>query len=227
MAGASIAKIAKFYSNFINPGDLCFDVGANIGDRTAALLQVGARVVAFEPQPACVQKLKKRFSAKVAVVQTALGSTVGTAKLQLTRASTIASMNQNWINKVKERRFKKYNWNKEIVVPVTYLDKMILFYGEPKFIKIDVEGFELEVLKGLYSSVEHVAFEFTPEVIEIAAGCVARLNSLNSNYIFNYSEGESMILALEKWVDAEKMIDLLERTKGSPIFGDVYAKLRG
>ena len=90
---SKLTRVVNFYKSFIESNDLCFDVGANIGDRTAALLQIGARVVAFEPQPACVEKLKKRFSDKAIIVQTAIGSKDDSAMLKLTRTSTIASLN--------------------------------------------------------------------------------------------------------------------------------------
>jgi hypothetical protein len=51
-------------SEFIRPGDLAFDVGANIGDRTDLMLSLGANVVAFEPQPICAREVRARGSAK-------------------------------------------------------------------------------------------------------------------------------------------------------------------
>lgn len=230
MSKASIEKMIRFYSTFINPLDLCFDIGANIGDRTAALLLSGNKVVAIEPQPECVKHIRKRFQTKIdeyklIVIQNAVGSKEGSAKLQLTRTSTIASMNPNWIQRVKERRFKKFNWNRSIEVRVQTLDKLIAHYGKPEFIKIDVEGYELEVLKGLSQKINFLAFEFTPEIINIATGCVDRLRVLSSNYKYNYSEGESMVMKNKLWVGPDEIIDLLNKTQGSPIFGDVYAKL--
>src|SRR5271154_272335 len=44
----------RFYKQFIKPGDLVFDVGANIGVKTAAFLAAGARVIAVEPVPFCL-----------------------------------------------------------------------------------------------------------------------------------------------------------------------------
>jgi hypothetical protein len=40
-----------FYRRFIRPGDLVFDVGANVGKRSAVFLDLGATVVAIEPNP--------------------------------------------------------------------------------------------------------------------------------------------------------------------------------
>src|ERR1700691_2125052 len=48
------------YAPFISPGDLCFDVGANIGEKTEVFLALGARVVAFEPQPYCARETAAR-----------------------------------------------------------------------------------------------------------------------------------------------------------------------
>src|ERR1051325_7606598 len=48
----------NFYKQLINPGDLVFDVGANLGNRTKAFLKLGAHVVAFEPQRMCADFLE-------------------------------------------------------------------------------------------------------------------------------------------------------------------------
>ena len=51
-------KQLHFYREFTGPGDLCFDVGANTGNRIDPLLQLGAKVVAVEPQKNCYRFLK-------------------------------------------------------------------------------------------------------------------------------------------------------------------------
>src|SRR5689334_4646326 len=43
----------RFYRQFVGPGDLVFDVGANVGHVTKVFLRAGARVVAIEPQSIC------------------------------------------------------------------------------------------------------------------------------------------------------------------------------
>lgn len=220
-----INKVANFYSSFIKPGDLCYDVGANVGDRTAALLQIAAQVIAIEPQPSCAKKIRKRFQNKITILETGLSDKPGEIELYLTRTSTIASMNKKWINSVKQQRFKKYNWNHKVKVPLTTLDKVIASYGKPKFIKIDVEGFELNVLKGLHHKIDYICFEYVPEIIQIATACVDRLMSLSLDYKFNWSERETMVFGLKDWVNGEEMKNLLSQTQGSLTFGDVYAKI--
>src|SRR3989304_3436761 len=69
----------EFYGRFLHPGDLCFDVGANEGNRTAIFLALGARVVCIEPQPLCLKKLRKRLGRMpdVTIVAKALGEKEG------------------------------------------------------------------------------------------------------------------------------------------------------
>ncbi|MFH1940944.1 MAG: hypothetical protein ABIL68_02475 [bacterium] len=63
------AAMAAFYRRFFRPGELCFDVGANRGNRTAILSDLGARVIYIEPQPSCVRELRKRFGRNANVEQ--------------------------------------------------------------------------------------------------------------------------------------------------------------
>src|SRR6266516_6611151 len=46
------AAMDRLYGQFVQSGDLVFDVGAHVGDRVGAFRRLGATVVAVEPQPA-------------------------------------------------------------------------------------------------------------------------------------------------------------------------------
>ena len=216
-----------FYSKFIKKGDLCFDVGANIGNRTEAFLKLGAKVVAVEPQPECVTILKEKFGGNenVVIVPKVLADTVGRAEIYAGTASTLTSMSKEWINAVKESgRFAEHNWNKTRIVETSTLDVLIQEYGKPLFCKIDVEGFEYDVLKGLSSPIDFISFEFVSEIIKIATDCVEHLSAMGP-VKFNYSIGESMSLALPSWIDFDTITKtLIGFSKNSDISGDVYAK---
>ena len=51
----------QFYSKFVKRGDLCFDIGTNIGTRIDVFLALGASVVAVEPQTICIKYLQKKY----------------------------------------------------------------------------------------------------------------------------------------------------------------------
>jgi FkbM family methyltransferase len=215
-----------FYYRFIKPGDLCFDVGANIGNRTKVFSQLGASVVAVEPQVECVEKLKTLFKndKRVMIVNKAVGDTVGTAEIFISDMTVLSSLSKEWIEAVKSSgRFGENKWDQKFIVSVTTLDNLIEQYGTPAFIKIDVEGFEYQVLKGLTRPVKFISLEFTPEIIDSALCCVDYLSELG-NIRLNYSLGESMTLSLKKWVSPQKLKEILVEYKGDhKIFGDIYA----
>ena len=216
----------RFYARFVKAGEVVFDIGANVGNRTAVFRTLGASVIAVDPQPSCVARLRKRFGSdpKVTVVPTALGEQEGEAELLVSNASTISSLSPEWVNAVrKSGRFSAYRWNRSVTVPLTTLDRIIERYGVPVFVKIDVEGFELPVLKGLSQPVGGVSFEFVPEFIDAAVQCVWHLDSIGMPR-FNYSVGESMGLALSEWVTAEEISEILISFPDSTTWGDVYGR---
>ncbi len=93
----------------------------------------------------------------------------------------------------------------------------------PSFIKIDVEGFEYQVIRGLSRPVHTISLEFTPEFIESTFKCIVYLQRLGEVRL-NYSLGETENMALGNWVRPAEMIQILSEFRGNyNVFGDVYA----
>ncbi|GAI93462.1 unnamed protein product, partial [marine sediment metagenome] len=119
-----------------------------------------------------------------------------------------------------------FQWHENVTVPVTTLDKLIRKYGSPAVCKIDVEGFEYQVIKGLSQPAEMISFEFTPtpKLINRSIESIKHLSAIG-NVQFNYSFGESMILALPEWVDDGKICNILLSIPYKTAFsGDIYAR---
>jgi FkbM family methyltransferase len=218
-------RAAALYRHFVPPGGLVFDVGANVGDRTAVFVELGARVVAVEPQAQCAARLRERFGGRVAVEEAAAGAQEGTAELLVASAHTISSLNADWVERVQESgRFSSYRWDDAVRVPVLTLDLLIERHGLPDLVKVDVEGYELEVLRGLSRPVPTLSFEFDFELLEPRLACVDRLAELGMR-TFNFSRGETLELALPDWVGVAAIKDYLRRTPRDVLFfGDVYAR---
>lgn len=222
------SKMTRFYAQWVRPGDLVFDVGANFGARTAVFLALGARVVAIDPQVRCIAELRARFgnNDRVTIVQTALGATQGEATMMVSNALTVSSLSRQWVEKVKTSgRFEGCRWDKQVTVPVTRMDDLIAAHGCPAFVKIDVEGFELEVLRGLSQPVAAVSYEFVGEAVEAAIQCASHLHSLDLSE-FNFSFGESMEMQRDRWLDIESLSAALRALPRDDIqvWGDVYTR---
>lgn len=219
-------RLVEFYRHFVQRGDWCFDVGAHVGNRTWAFLSLGAHVVAIEPQPRFTGVLRALYghNPRVVLIPAALGESVGEAEMLISEnAPTVTTLNQEWAKQVsKVGSFAWVKWDRQARVTLTTLDALIAQYGEPTFCKIDVEGYELQVLKGLTRPIKAISLEYTPAVIEIALACVDYLDVLGS-YEFNWARAESMILQ-EDWMSASVIKTYLSEIPRDAKSGDIYAR---
>jgi len=222
-------EMLDFYRGFVSAGEVCFDVGANIGNRVKILLRLGARVVAVEPQRECVKVLKAVFGRHphFTLVEEALGAAEGHAEIMIGSANTISSLSREWVDAVvKSGRFGDQRWDGTQQVTLTTLDRLIARYGAPAFIKIDVEGFEYEVVKGLSRTVKALSLEFTPEMLESTFRCLEHLEGLGEIEL-NYSIAESMRFSLDEWVTRSELVEILSTLADDhQLFGDVYVRSR-
>ncbi|HET9068349.1 MAG TPA: FkbM family methyltransferase [Amaricoccus sp.] len=224
------ASLARFYRGIVAPGDLAFDIGAHAGNRTRALLAAGARVVALEPQRLFFDFLSRDLPAAVTLLPLAAGPAPGRAALAVSRLHpTVSSLARSFPERMAAAPgFAGVRWDAEETVEVTTLDALIAAHGMPRFVKIDVEGFEAEVLAGLSRPVPWIAFEVLPAAPDTApdttGACLARLAALGS-YEFNLVRGEARSFALDAWADARSIwTPLAEAMRDGP--GDIYARLR-
>lgn len=223
----SFRKMKAFYAQFMSPNDLVFDIGANVGMRSAIFSSLARKVVAVEPQAGLVSD-KLRRTTNVVVVEKACGACEGCGTMLIASSSTISSLANDWVEAVqKSHRFDGEVWKEKRTVEVTTLDALIRKHGVPGFIKIDVEGYEDAVLRGLSTPVNALSFEFVAEHEISRQRSLEKICALG-DYEFNYDLGERFNLYLNTWVGVDVLCCELNRFRSDCLkgHGDVYARLR-
>ena len=102
-----------FFGQFIRPGDLVFDIGANEGNRVKPFLACNAKVVAVEPQPNCTAILKAKFGDAIYLENVGLNDKAGELEMLISSDTTVSSFSSDFVEKTS-KRFSYSKWDKKI-----------------------------------------------------------------------------------------------------------------
>jgi FkbM family methyltransferase len=227
------AKMREFIASLLPNGSLVFDIGAHIGSFSEVYAQVGCNVVAVEPNPASAQRLRLVTDGlSVRVLEAAVGAECGLATLHIGdkvgegATSTLSEAFMARMEKWDERY--KGNWRQQVVVPMITLDSLMAHFGEPAYVKIDVEGYEVDVLRGLSSQLQLLSFEFHNAERNAADACLDRFTEDSEfNFITNSAWGYHEKFDLRKWLDRESFKNQLSALTNIYIEGDIFVRKGG
>ena len=214
-----------FYQQFIHKDALCFDVGANMGSRTDTFSRLGAKVIAIEPTQNCSNVLRNKFGGNpnVSILQIALGAEIGHGTLHLANYHEVSTLSTLFIEQYSHQEKHPILWDKTVQVPLSTLDQLIQEYGLPTFCKIDVEGYETEVLKGLSQPIPYLSFEYNDRLKNKALECLHILSKF-PDLSYNFSPYESMQLSLRTWKNQTDFYQYVQDLPSDLLTGDIYVR---
>lgn len=219
-------RMLRFYSRYIKPGDLCFDIGANRGERSAVFLQLGAVTVAVEPLARYCTQLSQQYAGQpFTIVNAAVADVAGTAALMICdQYDECSTLSEDF--KVNYADGNKLTWTNTTKVAAVTLGGLQQQYGTPAYCKIDVEGMEWRVLKGMGAPIPFIEFEYNYKMKQEAIGCIQLLQQ-RGNYLFNFTPYEQMEPVQEQWVSANELISRFDAwVKPAVLTGEILARLQ-
>jgi FkbM family methyltransferase len=230
-AAAAQGAMTDFYRKLLPPDELVFDIGANAGVMSATFASVGARVIALEPNADCARHIQLSYSGKrIQVIQAAAGARNGLAVLNISDEWDLtSSLSEDWMEAIQKKDWRyRGNWRRQTVVPLLTLDALIEHFGVPYFIKIDVEGFEEQVLSGLSIQPRLLSFEFHNAFISASLRCLdldvfARGSTFN--LVSNSTWGYPARFDSEIWLQKEELRRRLLNFSDGDNQGDIFVKV--
>jgi FkbM family methyltransferase len=221
----------EFYRGLLpefRQGDVIFDIGANLGQKSDVFLRMGAKVVAVEPDESNQSILKKKFlwarlvNKPIVVVGKAVSDKCAVETMWIDApGSAKNTLSGKWVETLrtdKNRFGAALDFREKKTVETTTVDKLMDVFGVPAFIKIDVEGYEPNVLRGLQRAVPLLSFEvnlpeFRPEGVE----CIRLLDQLRPDGSFNYATDCVTGLVLSDWLSGADFLKKFESCQESSI----------
>ena len=218
-------KMRRFYAPFIREGDLVFDVGAHVGRHAEVFTDLGANVIAIEPNPHCCEQLARLARIRnIQVKRCAAGDAAGKLKLRICQDSVISTVVEAWYEQARRSEIhKNASWLGSVEVDVVTLDQLAERYGTPAFVKIDAEGYDDHVLRGM--SVRPLArcFEYNRLLPDVAVRCF-ETPALSNGYVFNFSRGLHLEDVSEDWMAGQNICKSLSGLAGDEEYGDIVAR---
>lgn len=225
--GIKHKRMLRFYSEFINLGDLCFDIGAHIGERAGCFIKLGAKVVLVEPQWVYYNKLLNQYhnDKNIVCVHAAIAQFSGTTQLMLCdETAECATLSKEFIDAYTI--ISDFHWSKTETVPCVTLAELISRFGLPAFVKIDVEGYESVVLSTLREPISLISFEFNKYLLHDTYKTLELLKGVG-NYECNFIQYEFMKFVMHEWVDIDTFCASLKLyIPDNVLTGEIFVRLK-
>jgi len=141
---------------------ILFDIGANEGKYTDANMKNFDKCILVEANPSLAENLREKYKTNESIyVVEAIASNKENEVFYISNANQISTSDPEWIQ--NSRFSNNYMWSPVKGIKTVSVDTLIQQFGEPTLVKIDVEGYEYNVLQSLSKKVNMLCFEWAEE----------------------------------------------------------------
>lgn len=209
--GEEIGKRIYYYRSYepdqearlmelMKPGDIFFDIGANIGIFSLLAASCGAKVIAFEPSKKVYKLLRKNieinnYQNSILTVSEAVSDRKGVTHFFETRSGNLG------VGRIIN--FNPNDQKESYEVTINTLEYFVKKFGKPNVLKIDVEGAEYLILKGasniLKEMSSRILIEFHPKEIELFGGSIDECLCILAECGYKTTQGNKIDLERHSW----------------------------
>lgn len=230
-----LGKYNNLYDNYLSSininnsslnkiGNLCFDIGANVGNWSLKNIKNYNTIIAVEASETTFKKLKENVSENNNII--ALNFAVCDfpeefVKFYECESDVLSSIDEKWLNGEKSRF--KVNYKETFSRTIT-IDKLIEIYGIPDLIKIDVENAEYSCIKSLTQKCKQLCFEWASESLDITLNCLNYLYKLGFRNFFIQLNNDYYTFIPINYYDIDNAKNILINTTPKIDWGMIWAK---
>ena len=189
---------------------LLFDIGANRGLYTDANIDKYDTCILIEANPTLCEFLEDKYKTNSKIqVEHCIVSSTPVDTFYISNADTISTADVDWI---KNSRFtKNYNWRPIQGMPTYSIDDLVQKYGTPSFLKIDVEGYEYNVIKSITQKYCPLNFEWAEEKKEELLLTLEYLRTLGyTQFALQEEDGYTYDVPQESWTSFEAFSSFMQ-----------------
>ena len=209
-------KLKGYLEDFVGPSDLAFVFGDQTGAITGTLEEMAVKTISIQPFSAYYQHLSEKVAPETGVI--------------LVREDVGAFHAEFYHNGIYEKHILPYSSNltaedTQEYVTITTLDELIQRYGLPAFCHISGDGFEPDLIKGLNSPINTLAFTFYAYSTEKTTEILRRLLHIG-DYEFNWKMSTDSKFLSKNWLNARELHQSMSSFGKRVFSGEIYARTR-
>jgi len=189
---------------------ILIDIGANRGLYADANAASYDQCILVEANPELSMFLLEKYKGnEKMVIENKIVSNKTNETFYISNADTISTVDREWVS--NSRFSQNYSWRPVEGLPTCSIDTLVQTYGTPSFLKVDVEGYEYNVILSMTQKYCPLAFEWAEEKKEEILLTLKYLHSLGyTKFALQLEDAYTHKVNDDEWYVFSTMYSILE-----------------